>query len=246
MGGGGIRRDKLVRGLFQSIDDIEHALASPVLDTTLLIAPAILLLYIVMLRGLPARNSRSVIVPTVCLYACAADRSMPLPQPLVPPMVVQHVQPTATPTRRSHLVNASWYGPGLAGLKTASGEVFNPRRLTAASKSLPIGSLVRITNPKNGKSVNVRINDRGPFVRGRSLDLSQRAAAKIGIIDNGVARVKVGKPALMHVRRMRKEHARKHWLHVAWLCAPCHGGEHPSRRNKPHHMTSHRFYRIYR
>jgi rare lipoprotein A (peptidoglycan hydrolase) len=91
----------------------------------------------------------------------------------------------------------------------------------------------------------VRINDRGPFVRGRSLDLSQRAAAKIGIIDEGVARLKVSKPALMHDTRLRKEYERKHWLNVAWLCAPCHGGEHPSRRNKPHHMTSHRIYRIY-
>jgi rare lipoprotein A len=215
MGGGGIRRDKLVCGLFQSIDGIEHALVALALDTTLLITPAILLLYLVMPRGLSARNSTSAIVPPVCLYACAAERSMPLPQPPVRPMVVQHVQPTATPTTRSHLVSASWYGPGLAGLKTASGEVFNPRGLTAASRILPIGSLVRVTNPENGKSVNVRINDRGPLVRGRSLDLSQRAAAKIGIIDNGVARVKVSKPALMHVRRMRKKYARKHWLHVA-------------------------------
>ena len=80
----GVRRDKLVRGLFQSINDIEHALASLVLDTTLLIALAILLLYLVILRGLSARNSTSVIVPTVCLYACAADRPIPLPRPLLP------------------------------------------------------------------------------------------------------------------------------------------------------------------
>ena len=92
-------------------------------------------------------------------------------------------------------MKASWYGPGLTGQKTTSGEVYNPRALTAASKTLPIGSVVKVTNPENGKSVNVRINDRGPFVPGRSLDLSQRAAEKIGVIHKGVARVKVSRPA---------------------------------------------------
>jgi len=56
-------------------------------------------------------------------------------------------------------VKASWYGPGLTGQKTTSGEVYNPRALTAASKTLPIGSVVKVTNPENGKSVNVRINE---------------------------------------------------------------------------------------
>lgn len=92
-------------------------------------------------------------------------------------------------------MKASWYGPGLTGQKTSSGEVYNPRALTAASKTLPIGSVVKVTNPENGKSVNVRINDRGPFVPGRSLDLSQRAAEKIGVIRKGVARVKVSRAA---------------------------------------------------
>jgi rare lipoprotein A len=91
------------------------------------------------------------------------------------------------------LVKASWYGPGLAGRKTTSGEIFNPRALTAASKALPIGSVVKVTNPQNGKSVSVRINDRGPFVLGRSLDLSRRAAEKLGILHMGVASVKVTK-----------------------------------------------------
>ena len=90
---------------------------------------------------------------------------------------------------------ASWYGPGLAGRKTTSGEIFNPRALTAASRALPIGSVVKVTNPQNGKSVSVRINDRGPFVPGRSLDLSRRAAEKLGIIHMGVASVKVTKPS---------------------------------------------------
>jgi hypothetical protein len=91
------------------------------------------------------------------------------------------------------VVTASWYGPGLSGHRTSSGERFDPNRLTAASRTLPLGSVVRVTNVSNGRSVNVRINDRGPFVRGRSLDLSHRAAQKIGLTAKGVGRVKVTK-----------------------------------------------------
>jgi rare lipoprotein A (peptidoglycan hydrolase) len=100
-----------------------------------------------------------------------------------------HSRPISAPS--AGLVTASWYGPGLAGHRAASGEIYNPDGLTAASKSLPLGSVVRVTNPDNGRSVNVRINDRGPYRRGRSLDLSHRAAQKLGIIHKGVARVMV-------------------------------------------------------
>lgn len=86
---------------------------------------------------------------------------------------------------------ASWYGPGFVGHSTSSGEIFDPNELTAASKTLPLGSRVRVTNPDNGRSVVVRINDRGPFVRGRSLDLSHRAAEQIGLTGKGVGRVQV-------------------------------------------------------
>ena len=86
---------------------------------------------------------------------------------------------------------ASWYGPGFAGHLCSDGEIFNPNELTAASKTLPIGSRVRVTNPRNGRSVVVRINDRGPYVRGRSLDLSRRAARQIGLTEEGVGRVRV-------------------------------------------------------
>jgi len=94
---------------------------------------------------------------------------------------------TTVPTGR--IVRASYYGAGFSGHKTASGERFNPNGMTAASKTLPMGSVVQVTNPENGRSVNVRINDRGPYVRGRSLDLSRGAARKIGL--KGVARVQV-------------------------------------------------------
>jgi rare lipoprotein A len=129
-------------------------------------------------------------LPTFCLCACAARPAAPAPA-AVRLLIAQPFQPIVTPTPIGHLLKVSWYGPGLAGRKTSSGERFNPRALTAASKTLPIGSVISVTNPRTGKSVKVRINDRGPFVPRRSLDLSRRAAEKIGIIREGVAAVKV-------------------------------------------------------
>ncbi len=86
---------------------------------------------------------------------------------------------------------ASWYGPGFAGRRTSTGEIYNPEGLTAASTTLPLGSHVRVVNPDTGRSVVVRINDRGPYVRGRSLDLSHGAAQQIGLTGKGVGRVEV-------------------------------------------------------
>lgn len=84
---------------------------------------------------------------------------------------------------------ASWYGPGLHGKKTASGERFNPQRLTAAHRRLPLGTQARVTNLKNGKAVTVIINDRGPHRGGRIIDLSRAAAERLSM--GGVARVRV-------------------------------------------------------
>lgn len=86
---------------------------------------------------------------------------------------------------------ASFYGYDGSGNKTASGERFNPESMTAAHRSLPFGTRVRVTNPRNGRSVVVRINDRGPFIRGRVIDLSYGAARVLGIIRRGVAPVKI-------------------------------------------------------
>ncbi|MFN3927138.1 MAG: septal ring lytic transglycosylase RlpA family protein [Pseudanabaenaceae cyanobacterium] len=86
---------------------------------------------------------------------------------------------------------ASWYGPGLHGRPSASGEIFNQHALTAAHPTLPFGTTVRITNLVNGLSVIVRINDRGPFMRDRVIDLSRAAAQRIGLIRLGVAPVKL-------------------------------------------------------
>lgn len=86
---------------------------------------------------------------------------------------------------------ASWYSPTLAGAKTASGEIYTPNKLTAAHRTLPFNTYVQVTNLQNNKSVVVRINDRGPFIKGRIIDLSQSAADDIGIIRQGTAQVKI-------------------------------------------------------
>ncbi|ABY28562.1 septal ring lytic transglycosylase RlpA family protein [Methylorubrum extorquens] len=82
---------------------------------------------------------------------------------------------------------ASWYGPGFHGRLTASGERFNTHAMTAAHRTLPFGARVRVTNKSNGRSVVVRINDRGPFVVDRVIDLSKASAGAIGV--SGVAKV---------------------------------------------------------
>jgi rare lipoprotein A len=91
----------------------------------------------------------------------------------------------------SHVTLASWYGPGFVGQHTASGEVYHRDDLTAASRNLPLGTRVQVTNLNTGRAVVVRINDRGPYVHGRGIDLSQRAAERIGLNHSGVARVSV-------------------------------------------------------
>lgn len=86
---------------------------------------------------------------------------------------------------------ASWYGPGFHGKKTANGEIFNKGELTAAHRTLQMPSLIRVTNLENGRSLVVRVNDRGPFSRGRVLDLSERAAELLAFKNQGTARVKI-------------------------------------------------------
>lgn len=88
-------------------------------------------------------------------------------------------------------VKASFYGEQHAGERTANGEEFNPGELTAAHRRYPFGTILKVTNPKNGKSVRVRVNDRGPYGKNRSLDLSRRAAREIGVEDAGISSVKV-------------------------------------------------------
>lgn len=86
---------------------------------------------------------------------------------------------------------ASWYGPGFHGRRTASGEVYDQMALTAAHPTLPFGTMVRVTNLATGRSVVVRINDRGPFSRERTIDLSRGAARKLGMENAGISWVKI-------------------------------------------------------
>lgn len=87
--------------------------------------------------------------------------------------------------------NASWYGPNFHGKLTSNGETYNMFAMTAAHKTLPMNTIIRVTNRKNGKSAVVRINDRGPFVETRIIDLSKAAASKIGMIGSGTASVEL-------------------------------------------------------
>ena len=89
------------------------------------------------------------------------------------------------------MMRASWYGPKFHGKITANGERFDQMALTAAHKKLKFGTLLRITNPNNDKSVIVRINDRGPYIPGRQLDLSKAAAQRLGMIKKGVVKLEV-------------------------------------------------------
>ena len=100
-------------------------------------------------------------------------------------------QPTKKIEHFSQTGKASWYGPGFHGKKTSSGERFDMNTLSAAHRTLPIPSYARVTNLSNGKSVVVRINDRGPFHGNRVMDVSKAAAKELGFIHTGTANVKV-------------------------------------------------------
>ena len=96
--------------------------------------------------------------------------------------------PVAKVARAKKMI-ASWYGDTFQGRKTSSGELFDKAKLTAAHKTLPLGSLLRLTVVRTGRSVVVRINDRGPWIKNRDLDISEAAAVQLGIRDRGIAAV---------------------------------------------------------
>ena len=115
------------------------------------------------------------------------------PQPLPASTPKQETQSKTSSEESQNTVTASHYGEGdgFKGKKTASGEAFNPNALTAAHKTLPMGTKLEVKNPKTGKSVEVRVNDRGPHVKGRTLDLSSGAAKQIGLDKQGVGKVEM-------------------------------------------------------
>ena len=99
--------------------------------------------------------------------------------------------PTPAPSTIIETGLASWYGAKHHGKRTASGEIFDQKKFTAAHRTLPWGSIVKVTNLDNGKSVEVRINDRGPFTKGRVIDLSRAAARAVGMLESGVSPVRM-------------------------------------------------------
>jgi rare lipoprotein A len=152
-----------------------------------------------------------VIPFVIILGACATSEKIAEPQ-VVEPLVEEKDQPldqTSSNTKAAELVDdspesdespkvlktikgrASWYGAKHHGRKTASGEPFNKNSLTAAHRTLPFGTKVQVVNVKNGKSVIVKINDRGPFRRNLIIDLSHAAAGAIGMIRSGITSVEL-------------------------------------------------------
>jgi len=103
------------------------------------------------------------------------------------------LSPKSSNTREQSIETgvASWYGPGFQGKKTANGEKFNTNALTAAHRTLPFNTELRVENLTNGKSVKVRINDRGPYAKDRIIDLSKKAASQLSMIEAGTARVEL-------------------------------------------------------
>lgn len=102
---------------------------------------------------------------------------------------------------------ATWYGGKFHGHKTASGEIFDKNSMTAAHRTLPFGTIVKVTNLKNGRKVTLRINNRGPYGKGRIIDVSEAAARRLKMIDAGVV------PATVEVLKLgkgRKRHKKKH------------------------------------
>ncbi len=127
----------------------------------------------------------------LALLGVAACQAVPPSPPPTPPVATEPQPPASEPQLYRQEGRASWYGDAHHGRKTASGDRFDKNALTAAHRTLPLGSRVRVTNLENGRTVEVVVNDRGPFVNGRLIDLSEAAARALGFAEDGLARVRV-------------------------------------------------------
>ncbi|HYM37608.1 MAG TPA: septal ring lytic transglycosylase RlpA family protein [Nitrospiraceae bacterium] len=123
--------------------------------------------------------------------------------------VPRHVPATGYPVGYTERGVASWYGPGFHGRKTANGETYDMNQLTAAHRTLPLGSVVQVRSLTSGRTVTVRVNDRGPFAKNRILDLSQAGAQALGMIGNGTDQIEIrvtayqGRPGAMGYLRVQ-------------------------------------------
>ena len=136
------------------------------------------------ISGLSEKNDQSLALPQVSSETNGGDTNMQktntAPEGRKKPAAKHNLNGTA-----------SWYGPRFHGKKTASGEIYDQNKLTAEHKTVPLGSKARVTNLDNGNTVEVEINDRGPFIEGRIIDLSRAAARALGFVESGTAPVRV-------------------------------------------------------
>ena len=134
-----------------------------------------------------------VMLAAASLSACASAPAPSTPlRGTMKPYVVRGVR--YVPREDPHYKEvgmASWYGPQHQGRPTADGEIFDMNKPSAAHKTLPLPSIVEVKNLENGRTIKVRVNDRGPFADGRIIDLSRAAAEKLGFLDQGLAKVRV-------------------------------------------------------
>jgi len=139
------------------------------------------------ISGLSQRNDQSLVLPQ------ASNQIAPGAANIQKVNIEPNGQKKSSTSITKHALSgtASWYGARFHGKKTASGEIYDPTKLTAAHKTLPLGSKARVTNLDNGSTVEVAINDRGPFVQGRIIDLSRAAARALGFVESGTAPVRV-------------------------------------------------------
>jgi len=134
-------------------------------------------------RALTASVAVSLLVGMWGVWGCTALR--------MPVQAADAGRGTGPATGRSEVGLASWYGEPHHGQLTASGEIFHMAQLTAAHRTLPLGTRLRVTNLDNGRIVRVRVNDRGPYVAGRVLDLSHGAARALDMVERGVTPVRL-------------------------------------------------------
>ena len=127
----------------------------------------------------------SVFVVALALSACGGSRR--------DAVSTRPPEPSPAPVKpgRTQEGMASWYGPGFAGRLTANGERFDPSELTCAHRKFKFGTMLEVTNLENGRSVVVRVNDRGPYAKNRVIDLSEEAARRIGMIEKGHVKVRI-------------------------------------------------------
>lgn len=135
---------------------------------------------------MPAINMpaiKSLIVPLAFAFAAVAA-----PAHARDTRVVTDCDTVQTLSNKAH---ASWYGPGFHGRKTANGEIFNMNAMTAAHKTLKLGTRILVENIENGMQAVLRVNDRGPYIQGRALDVSKKAADVLGFREEGIAKIKL-------------------------------------------------------